>query len=179
MPFAAGAVWAVTTPAPDLLVTSDGRHLALRTEEGSYALLRPKAKDFVRNMLAEAAGRDEELTDLDALPGAACTADACLATLRRGGRNWRVLATRSAYLIPIETMNRACAEADIVVSDRRLPRTCKPKWLKLDRFTLSRTGGVTVQLAYAPNVKVTKHAGDEHLWLRTEFRRRTPVRDLQ
>jgi competence protein ComEC len=167
LPSAAGAIWALTTPPADLLVTSDGRHMALRTEEGGYALLRPKAKDFVRSTLAEAAGSQEELTDLDAVPQAACTADACLATLKRDGRNWRILATRSAYLIPIATMNRACASADIVISDRRLPRTCTPKWLKLDRPALSRTGGVSIHLTDTPSVKVTKAPGDQHPWIQT------------
>ncbi len=164
LPFAAGAVWGLLTPAPDLLVTGDGRHLAIRGGDGSYALLRPRAKDFVRDMLAEAAGVDGELADLDDLPGAACTADTCLATLTRNGRNWRILATRSTYLIPIERMNRACATADIVVSDRRLPRTCKPTWLKLDRPMLTRTGGVTVVFGATPRVRVTNVAGDRHPW---------------
>ena len=34
LPIAAGAAWALSTPAPDLLVTGDGRHLALRTPQG-------------------------------------------------------------------------------------------------------------------------------------------------
>ncbi|NNM75716.1 DUF4131 domain-containing protein [Sphingomonas sp. ID1715] len=166
LPFAAGAAWALATPAPDLLVTSDGRHLALRTGDGGYALLRPKAREFVRTMLAEAAGMDDDLSDLDALPGAACTADTCRATLVRDGRRWQILATRSAYLVPIETMNRACAAADIVVSDRRLPRTCKPKWLKLDKPMLSRTGGVAIVFGSAPVIRVTNATGDRHPWAR-------------
>jgi competence protein ComEC len=164
LPFAIGAAWAMVTPAPDLLVTGDGRHLAVRGEGGRYALLRPRAGDYMRDMLAEAAGVEEELSDLDALPGASCTADSCAVTLRRGGRTWRLLATRSAYLIPIETMNRACAGADLVVSDRRLPRTCRPHWLKLDKQMLARTGGVTIRFGNPPSALVTKRGGDEHPW---------------
>lgn len=163
LPFAAGAVWALLIPAPDLLVTGDGRHLALRGASGGYALLRPRAKDFVRNMLAEAAGIDDELADFDALPGASCNADSCVAVIRRGGRDWRLLATRSAYLTPIQAINRACAEADIVVSDRRLPRTCRPKWLKLDRPMLAQTGGVSI--VFGSGVLITKQPGDEHPWI--------------
>jgi competence protein ComEC len=163
-PFAAGAIWALATPAPDLLVTSEGRHMALRKEEGGYALLRPKAKEFVRSTLGEAAGIDEELTDLDALPQAACTVDTCLATSKQDGRDWRILATRSGYLIPIETMNRACAQADIIISDRRLPRTCKPTWLKLDRSILSRTGGISIRFGASPSLQLTMRAGDQHPW---------------
>lgn len=162
LPFAAGAAWALVVPAPDLLVTGDGRHLALRGGGGSYALLRPRAKDFVRGMLSEAAGIDEDLADLDDLPGAACTADVCRATIRRGGRDWQLLATRSAYLTPIAALNRACAAADIVVSDRRLPRTCRPHWLKLDLPLLKRTGGIS--LTFGSGVRITRQPGDEHPW---------------
>jgi competence protein ComEC len=164
LPFAIGAVWALSTSAPDLLVTGDGRHLALRGEDGRYALLRPKARDFVRDMLAEAAGVDSELADLDVLPGAACSRDTCLATLKRGDRIWRILATRSAYLAPIDTMNRACAAADIAISDRRLPRSCRPKWLKLDRPMLAKTGGVAIVFGASPRLTLTRRAGDQHPW---------------
>lgn len=166
LPFMVGASWALLTPAPELLVTGDGRHLAVTDRQGGYALLRPRAKDFVRGMLAEAAGVDGELADLDDLPGAACTADTCLAAVTRGGRTWRVLATRSAYLLPIAAMNRACAAADIVVSDRRLPRSCKPRWLKLDRPALAMSGGVTVTFGVPPSFRVTSAAGDRHPWTR-------------
>ncbi|MFD1612161.1 ComEC/Rec2 family competence protein [Sphingomonas tabacisoli] len=165
LPFAAGAGLAFATPAPDLLVTGDGRHLGLRGADGSYALLRPKAKDFVRDMLAEAAGIDEGLADLDDLPGASCTTDTCRATISRDGRSWTILATRSAYLAPIKAMNRACAEADIAISDRRLPRSCKPKWLKLDKPMLSRTGGIVVRFGDPASVLVTKRTGDAHPWI--------------
>lgn len=166
LPFGAGAAWAVLTPAPDLLVTSDGRHLALRGPGGSYALLRPRAGDYMRDMLAEAAGVDGELAELDTLPGARCTRDTCEAVVRRDGRNWRVLATRSAYLSPIAEMNRACAAADLVISDRRLPRTCRPRWLKLDRSLLRDTGGVTIHFASTPSIQISRKLGDEHPWLR-------------
>lgn len=165
LPFTAGAAWALLTPAPDLLITGDGRHLALRGDEGGYALLRPRAGDYMRDMLAEAAGVDGDLAELDTLPGAACTRDTCQAELRRSGRIWRILATRSAYLTPIAEMNRACAASDLVVSDRRLPRTCRPRWLKLDRNLLRVTGGVTIHFGSAPVVRVTKSSHDEHPWL--------------
>jgi competence protein ComEC len=116
-------------------------------------------------MLSEAAGIDDELADLDDLPGAACTADTCRATIRREGRDWHLLATRSAYLTPIAALNRACTAADIVISDRRLPRTCRPRWLKLDKPMLARTGGVAIHFGPIPTVRITKLPGDQHSWI--------------
>ena len=165
LPFAAGAVWAFVTPAPDLLVTGDGRHLALRGVDGRMALLRPRTGDFVRDMLAEAAGIDAELPELDALPNAQCSEDACRAVVTRGGHSWTLLATRSSYLAPIDAINGACAGADVVVSDRRLPRSCVPRWLKLDRDALARTGGVAIRFDMPPNVRVTRRLDDAHPWV--------------
>ncbi|MEG8054147.1 hypothetical protein QP185_14450 [Sphingomonas aerolata] len=51
-----------------------------------------------------------------------------------------MLATRSVYRVPIAEMVAACRRADIVISERGLPRDCTPRWLKLDRSMLARTG---------------------------------------
>jgi competence protein ComEC len=48
VPLTAGLVWALLTPAPDLLVTGDGRHLAIRVQGGGMALLRDRAGDYTR-----------------------------------------------------------------------------------------------------------------------------------
>lgn len=146
-PLAAGALWAIATPPPDLLITGDGRHLALRTSSGALGLLRPRAGDYIRDTLAENAGSEAEALALDALPGARCGPDLCSAELADGTRTWRMLATRSPYLVEIGAMNRACAEADIVVSERRLPRGCRPRWLKIDRDYLARSGGLAIRLS--------------------------------
>lgn len=58
---------------------------------------------------------------------------------------------------------RACARADIVVADRRLPRACAPRWLKLDRAGLRETGGVAISLTPRRVVRV-RPAGDAHPW---------------
>jgi competence protein ComEC len=56
-----------------------------------------------------------------------------------------------------------CAWADIAVSDRRLPRTCTPRWLKLDAVQLRETGGVAIDLERA-DVR-TVNGGDRHPWV--------------
>jgi competence protein ComEC len=67
--------------------------------------------------------------------------------------------------VPIEALKRACAEADIVVSDRRLPAACRPRWLKADRALLDRTGGLAITLGREPRV-TTVASGDRHPWIR-------------
>lgn len=139
LPVAAGAAWALATPAPDLIVTGDGRHLAVRTNAG-MALLRERAGDYVRDTLAEAGGAG----DLAAMEGAGvrCSPDLCV--VHTAG--WTVAATRSGYLVPWREMMRTCAAADIVVSERRLPPGCRPRRLRLDRPAMAGTGGVAIWL---------------------------------
>ncbi|HEX8512915.1 MAG TPA: ComEC/Rec2 family competence protein, partial [Allosphingosinicella sp.] len=64
VPAAAGAAAALMAPTPDLLVTGDGRHLALRTSSGELALLRGRAGDYVRELMTQSAGLEGETGDL-------------------------------------------------------------------------------------------------------------------
>lgn len=162
-PLALGLGWAIATPAPDLLITGDGRHVAVRTAGGELALLRPRAGDYVRGMFGETAGTLAEAGAIETLPGARCGADLCGFDIVRGGRRWRVLATRSSYLIDTRVMADACATADIVISDRRLPRTCRPRWLKADRALLAETGGLAIAFASGRVETVTESARG-HAW---------------
>ncbi len=141
---AAGLAWAFLTPSPDLLVTGDGRHVAIRTDAGGYALLRARAGDYVRDQLAEAAGVDGELGAIETVPGARCSPDFCVWQVRRGGRTWTVMASRSGYRTDWAPLVAACAASDIVIADRWLPRGCTPRWLKADRRFLESTGGLAI-----------------------------------
>jgi competence protein ComEC len=161
-PLLMGASWALATKAPDMLVTSDGRHVAVRTAAG-LALLRDRAGDYVRDTLAENAGLDGEPLLLADQPDARCSRDLCLTDIVAGGRRWRILATRSAYLVPTAELVAACRAADIAVSERSLPRGCSPRWLRLDRRTLQRTGGVAVTLGTG-RVTTVLQPGDRHPW---------------
>jgi competence protein ComEC len=164
VPFTAGALWTLATPAPDLLVTGDGRHLAVRSGEGTVAILRPRAGDYVRDLLAESAGFDADPSELDAGAASACSRDLCVAHIDRSGRRWTVLATRTRHYVDITEMQRACAAADIVVSERRLPRTCRPLWLKADRDFFARTGGIAVTLGQRPGVATVAAQSGLHPW---------------
>jgi competence protein ComEC len=169
LPITAGAIWAWVTPAPDLLVTGDGRHLALRAPDGSLAILRDRAGDYVRDMLGESAGEEGELAALEGLPNVACSADLCAATIFRDGRSWRLLVTRSPRLVPWGDMIRACREADIVVSDRRLPPGCRPRWIKADSVLLSRTGGLAIRFSNPPTVRSVADRVRLHPWAQRPY----------
>ena len=162
-PAAAGAIWALATPAPDLLVTGDGQHVAIRTPQG-LALLRPRAGDYIRDLLHETSGLHPEPIEFDSLETAACSPDLCIADVGGPGHRVRLLATRSKRLVLWSELVAACRQADILVSDRRLPPGCAPRWLKADGGLLSRTGGLAIWLGEQPRVQTVGEAQGSHPW---------------
>ena len=164
VPILLGAAAAGLSPRPDLLITGDGRHLALVDADGTPLLLRERSGEFIRSIVADSAGFDAEPQELASRPFASCSRDSCIALIERGGRRWQILATRSAQSIDWLPLVRACAEADIVVSSRWLPRGCTPKWLKLDRDVLRRTGGAAVYLSPQPRVTTVAGSVGRHPW---------------
>lgn len=164
VPVLAGAVAAALQPVPDLLVAGKGQHLALVRADGVPVLLRSRTGDFMRDLMSEASAYDGDPLILDEQAFARCSREACIADLERGGRRWRLLAIRSRDRIGLERLAAACRDSDIVVADRRLPRACTPRWLKLDGPALERLGGVAIVLAARPEVaSVAARLGD-HPW---------------
>ncbi len=180
LPLAGGAVMALAAPAPDLIITDDGRHLAVRDDAGRLAILRPKSGDFVRQILAERSAYAGELDDLDVARHANCSPDACIIPLRRGGRTWTVLATRSRHMIGWKDLVGLCRQSDIVVSERLLPRACLGRWLTIDPNMLRQTGGLAFTLN-PPHVETVHSAVDDHPWMATragvsQYRRSNPAK---
>lgn len=144
----AGFGLTLSASAPDVLVTSDGRHVAWRTDNGALVLLRDRAGDYVRTTFAEAAAYDGDFAMIADAKNVTCSRDLCEAVLAGRGeaRPMRLLATRSNLLVPYPDFIAACARADIVIADRRLPDGCKPRWAKLDRPALAAMGGALIML---------------------------------
>ena len=167
----AGALLVAAAPAPDLLVTSDGREIGLRQSDGTLALLRGRGGSFVADQIGEAAGVDAEPMALSDADGARCDPDACWLEVRRGARSLALLATRSRDHLEPGGLARSCARADIVVSDRRLPGWCRPRRLKLDRPALRRAGGAILSID-PPRLLTARVGPDDHPWLARPRRRR-------
>ncbi|MEQ1688230.1 MAG: ComEC/Rec2 family competence protein [Sphingopyxis sp.] len=149
---AVGLAWATQVSSPDILVTSDGRHIAVRRVDGGYALLRDRAGEFVRDQLSEVAGVDAELSALDDMQGARCSPDFCVWQMEGAGpRRWTFMAARSGFQSDWRTLIAACARVDVVIADRWMPRACHPRWFKADRKLLEQTGGLAITLD-PPNI---------------------------
>jgi competence protein ComEC len=165
-PAALATTLLLATPAPDLLIAGDGRNVAIATPDGRLLVLRDSKSEFTRDNFKELAGVEAEPVALAQWPGAECNADFCALTLHQAGRDWRLLMSRSRYQVDAAVLAQACARADIVVSDRWLPRTCLPKQLKADGKLLRETGGLSVILGEPLRVATVASSEGEHGWWR-------------
>ena len=177
VPATLGLILLLQVRAPDLLISGDGRHVGITGEAADELLvLRESRSDYSRDNLTETAGMNGEVRLLDDWPGARCNADFCAITLRRGGRDWQVLMSRSNDMAQERELAAACERADVVVSSRYLPYSCHPRWLKADRGSLEQSGGLTIDLADQRIESVAEGEG-EHGWWSPTIRppRRKPV----
>ena len=85
VPMAAAALLIGFAPRPDVLVSGDGRHVGITTEDGRLVLLRP-GSDYARENLFELAGLEGEPVPLESWSGGSCSRDFCVASIERGGR---------------------------------------------------------------------------------------------
>lgn len=163
--------WLVATPlfllapVPDVLVSGDGRHVGIVGEGERLLVLRESRSDYAKDNLLEMAGQEGEPVSLSDWPGAECTRDFCSLTIKRGGRPWHLLLSRTRDRVPERELAAACDLSDIVVSDRYLPRSCRPRWLKADRGLLESTGGLAIDLTNERFDTVAEGQG-EHGWWR-------------
>ena len=114
--------------------------------------------------MSEASAYDGDPAALEEQNFARCSRDACIADIVQGKHAWRLLAIRSRHSIDWTSLTRACADADIVVADRRMPKGCMPRWLKLDRATLEQSGGVAIYLGGEPRIATVAEQVGEHPW---------------
>jgi competence protein ComEC len=163
LPVAAGAALFWHTPLPDVLITGDGRQTAI-IDHGRLLALRDMRSDFTRENVMELAGVAADPVALITWPGAQCSRDFCVITLRRGGKDWHLLLGRSREQVEERALAAACERADIVVSDRWLPRSCLPRWLKADRRYLQKNGGLAIVLDGQRITRVADSQGDHGWW---------------
>lgn len=164
VPAAIAALLMAVKPAPDLLISGDGRHVGIAGEGNQLLVLRDSRSSFASDNLLEMAGMGGTPVPLTDWPGAECSREFCVVTMERAGRVWHVLLARSRDLVDERALAAACDRSDIVVADRYLPSSCRPKWLKADRNLLNKTGGLAIFLEHERFDTVAESQGDHGWW---------------
>src|SRR3546814_14697017 len=93
-------------------------------------------------MVAEAAGIDAPLLALADLDHVECNRDFCRWAQGKGASRRVILASHGRDRIEGADMAAACAAADVVISDRWLPRECVGRGLTIARASPAHTGGL-------------------------------------
>ena len=168
LPVAIATGLAAATPIPDVLVAGDGRQvgITMTAANGERRLLslRDSRSTYTRDNLMELAGVAADPVPLAAWPGARCSSAFCTVTIQRGGRDWVILLGRGRTQVEERALAAACAEVDIVIAERFLPRSCRPRWLKADRRMLERSGGLSIDLAHERITSVAESQGAHGWW---------------
>ncbi|WP_233997130.1 ComEC/Rec2 family competence protein [Porphyrobacter sp. HT-58-2] len=168
IPVGIASVMVTMTPIPDVLIAGDGRQVGItgRAPDGAPRLLalRDSRSRYTRDNLMELASVTADPVPLDQWEGARCSSAFCTLVIGRGERDWVLLLGRGRDQVEERALAAACAEADIVVSERFLPRSCRPRWLKADRRFLSQSGGLAIVLEDERITSVGDTQGDHGWW---------------
>lgn len=175
IPAVAGTLLLTLAEPPDVLISSDGRHVGVTGEGEALLVLRDSRSDFARDNLAELSGMEGEVRLIADWPGAQCNPDFCAITLARGGRDWQLLIGRGKEMVEERALAAACERVDVVIAARYLPRSCKPRWIKADRRMLDRTGGLSLDLERGRFRTVAEDEG-RHGWWQPAARSYAPQR---
>lgn len=168
-PICAATLLLIATPAPSMLVTSDGKNVGIAGRDGRLLTLRGEQSSYAVDHLQELSATGGEVVHLQNWPEASCSRDFCLLKLEEAGREWRLLMARSNSSVEERQLAASCAGADIVVASRRLPRSCQPRWLKADRRYLDQHGGLALYLAEERIDSVGSRSGEYGWWRRPEW----------
>lgn len=119
-------LWATATSRPDILISSDGRNVAVRGVDGRLHLMRSGKDAFALKewLAADADARtpaDASLTD-----GVSCDATGCVTSAARGG--FVALSLRP------EAMVDDCERAAIIVTSRQVPAGCRASVIDAERL---------------------------------------------
>ncbi|MGY6551938.1 MAG: ComEC/Rec2 family competence protein [Erythrobacter sp.] len=167
VPVGAAIIMLVNTPVPDILISRDGRQVGITMPASNghqLVSLRAGRSSFARDNLLELAGIAGEPVAIAQWPGARCSSAFCVVTIERAGREWHIMMARNRAYVEEADLAAACDGSDIVIADRYLPRSCRPRWLKADRRMLSATGGLAINLSNENITTVAATQGDHGWW---------------
>jgi competence protein ComEC len=153
-PLAAGLLIAATARPPDILISEDGRQVAVLAADGRLHALRANRGGFLNRAFADATAAPPGGRIAD-MPGARCSQSGCLVHIGS-------LTLIAFSDTPSADPASVCADADLVVAPFVLER-CAPRWRLMDRAALRRTGAASVH-SETRTVQTVADAAGDHAW---------------
>jgi competence protein ComEC len=156
---------------PDILISGNGRLIAVRMTDGGYSLSSIRAERFQARLWLEATGGNEPRAWPDAVSAdgrMSCDLTGCL--YRAGGRTVALVQDPRA-------LAEDCVPGAIVVSAVPARRACRAAARVIDRFDLWREGAHALWLKPGGvAVASVRQTRGERLWTHGPPRRRAPAR---
>ncbi|MFB9267953.1 ComEC/Rec2 family competence protein [Bradyrhizobium erythrophlei] len=128
-------VWAVRAPQPDILISADGRDVAVRGGDGRLHLMRGGKDAFLVKEWLAADADARTATDASLADGVSCDGSGCVTQGVGGG--FVALALRP------EALADDCERAALIVTARPVPQGCAAGVVDADR--LRRHGALTLR----------------------------------
>jgi competence protein ComEC len=167
---AAGLVSPLLDHPPDLLVSNDGRLIALRTPQGAFLQQAKGASKFTRDAWAQywAVGSFQPMAD-DAAGSVRCATGACLLA-PYPDRPGALLARGAAH-------PEGCGQSSVIVSAEPARGLCPKPWPALvDRFTVWRAGSAAIWLEPDhARIETDRSARGERPWVPPPPKPRAPA----
>ena len=128
-------VWAAATPRPDILISGDGRNVAVRGRDGQLHLMRTSKDAFLfKEWLAADAGA-RSVTDPSLADGVSCDDAGCVVPKADGAL--------VAPSLRADALADDCLRAGLVVSTRQPPASCAAS--VIDRKRVQRQGALVLR----------------------------------
>jgi competence protein ComEC len=137
-PMLLGTALALVPARPSILVSSDGKQLALRGEDGSYRIVARRQDRFVTDIWLRSDGDERDAKSGSVLQNGGCDASGCLGKLP-DGKLVALALDRSAF-------EEDCRRAALVVTPLAAPESCARHAAVIDRRTLERSGSMALSL---------------------------------
>ncbi len=152
---AVAALWALATPQPDILISSDGQNIGVRGKDGRLHLMRIGKDAFlVKEWLA--ADADARIaTDPSLMEGVSCDGAGCVVEMRDG--------SLVALSIRPDAFADDCARAALLVSHGQPPADCAA--YVVDQARLRRSGSQALRRRDGTFIaEAQKPAGRDRPW---------------
>lgn len=132
---------------PDILISDDGRLVAMRGGDGRFSIAGRSRSRLTREIWLRADGDPRMIDDPGLKDAARCDRLGCVLT--GGGTKPDGRPIRVAIVHRPLAFEEDCRIADIVVTDREPPRSCARHALVFDRSVLATTGAIAIR--FDPN----------------------------